>query len=67
MLARLRWIAGHNTKKLAQQFQVTEATVRGYLSMLRHSGKLQKLDLSAIELSAIENKIKRELHYEQTF
>jgi len=67
MLARLRWIAGHNTKKLAQQFQVTEATVRGYLSMLRHSGKLQKLDLSAIELSAIQNKIKRELNYEQTF
>ncbi len=38
MLARLRWIAGHNNKKLAQQFQVTEGTIRGYLSMLRRSG-----------------------------
>ena len=65
ILARLRWIAGHSTQKLAQQFQVTEWTIRGYLSMLRHSDKLQSLDLSENELNVIQNKIKRELNYEQ--
>ncbi len=62
-LAKMKWINGCSTKLLAQTFEVTEATIEGYLRKLKKDGALQKLKLSKNETVKIYESILGEAQY----
>jgi len=59
----MKWINGCSTKFLAQTFEVTEATIEGYLRKLKKCGALQKLKLSKNETAKIIDSILGEVSY----
>ena len=62
-LAKMKWINGCSTKLLAQTFEVTEATIEGYVRKLKKDGALQKMKLSKNETAKINESILGEAQY----